>query len=233
LEFPGHTAPIKDLLFIPSIESVASCSEDSTVKLWSLKSGLLKSIDAHKAAVNTICLMSNGKTLLSGSSDHTLGIFEVFETSDMVLKGVCQENNPVTLVSSFYNNSSFALVGLIDGNMKIWNIEERSCLHTISGQTSNIFGILIMTCLSNQPDIYLMSFSKDGKLPYICDVDSDKCWPLPIQDGMPLEMPAHKTGNPIVQIIEGDSYKGFRFCVLTNRGRDNLSVSKLSFFRYE
>jgi WD40 repeat protein len=197
---------------------VASCSEDSTVKLWSLKSGLLKSIDVHEAAVNTICLMSNGKTLLSGSNDGTLGIFEVFET---------------TLVSSFYNNSSFALVALIDGNMKIWNIEEKSCLHTISGQTSNIFGILIMTCLSNQPDIYLMSFSKDGKLPYICDVDSDKCWPLPIQDGMPLEMPTQKSGNPIVQIIEGDSYKGFRFCVLTNRGRDNMSVSKLSFFRYE
>lgn len=123
-----------------------SCSDDCSVKLWSLSEGCLKSIESHQGPVNSVCLMSNGKTLLSGGSDCVLMVYEISENGDMSLKDQMCEVKPINLVSSFYNNSSFALVATVDGIIKIWNIHERKCLHAINGHTNLICGVITMTC---------------------------------------------------------------------------------------
>lgn len=148
------------MVFIPSIEAVFSCSDDCSVKLWSLNGEILKSFgNIHREKVNSVCLMSNGKTLLSGGRDGVLVCYEIgfggLGYEDLGVRGEMRGGCEICMVSSFYNNSTFALVGGVDGALRIWHIGQRQCLHEIRGHRGFVNTVLVMTCLTDQPDIFL------------------------------------------------------------------------------
>lgn len=237
VQFLGHNDTVRDLIFIPSADVIVSCSNDKSIRMWSLTEGTcLKTINIHSDAVNTICLMSNGKTLLSGSSDFVLGIF-TFENSvkgvDLKLESKCNDSSAITLITSFYNNSEYAMAVNTEGKFRIWNVKQRVCLHTIAGHlmSSVVYGVLIITCFKEQ-DIFVMSFAKNERNPRICNIDANESEELFVANDYKIDLPINKSGNPIMQIIDGQSDKGFNFCIVCDEGL-TAPGSKISFFIFK
>lgn len=147
------------MVFVPAIESVFSCSDDCSTKLWGLNGEILKNFDSqHSLRVNSVCLMSNGKTLLSAGQDGRIVVYECrfgVDFEDLSVKNEMREKFEISMVSSFYNNSTFALVGTVDGVLRIWHIGRGECLHEIRGHRGFVNAVLVMTCLTDQPDIFL------------------------------------------------------------------------------
>lgn len=76
-----------------------------------------------------------------------------------------------------------------------------------------------------------MTFAMNEKHVRICDVDSDQSIPI-VSEGVlgTIDINKPKSGNPNVQIIEGDPTKGYRFCLLINSSSSN---NKISIYSYE
>ena len=64
------------MAFDPQGETLASGSDDNTVKLWEARSGkLLRTLEGHKR-VMSVAFDPQGGTLASGSDDKTVKLWE-------------------------------------------------------------------------------------------------------------------------------------------------------------
>ena len=73
--FVGHKGPVYDVKVAPQGNVIASCSADSTIRLWNnTVEGHSQVVKTHSAAVRSLSFSSNGQLLLSGSDDKQLKI---------------------------------------------------------------------------------------------------------------------------------------------------------------
>ena len=76
--FQGHTDGIGSVSFNPNGAQVASGTEDQTVRIWNVETGVCEwTVRGHDSAVMSVSWSPDGTRLTSGSRDETVRIWEV------------------------------------------------------------------------------------------------------------------------------------------------------------
>jgi WD40 repeat protein len=71
-----HAGPVRQALFNARFDRVVSCGDDKTIKIWNAADGkLVKSLDAHDAAVLGVAVNADATRLVSCGADKTVKIF--------------------------------------------------------------------------------------------------------------------------------------------------------------
>ena len=74
----GHSFFVKSVAFSPDGKTLASGSDDDTIKIWDVATGKeLRTLSGHTSVVNSVAFSPDGKTLASGSGDGTIKLWEV------------------------------------------------------------------------------------------------------------------------------------------------------------
>jgi WD40 repeat protein len=78
LKLQGHNNWVRDGFFHPNGKFVITCSDDRTIRVWSVQTGFcVKTIhDAHSHFVTTVSMNLKIPLLASGSVDQIVKIFE-------------------------------------------------------------------------------------------------------------------------------------------------------------
>jgi len=74
----GHSY-VNSIAISPDGQILASGSDDSTIKLWNLRTGVLSTLSGHSSNVNSVVFDATGKILVSGSEDKTIKIWRFSE----------------------------------------------------------------------------------------------------------------------------------------------------------
>jgi WD40 repeat protein len=75
----GHTGSILTLAISPDGRWLVSGGQDSTVKIWDLKSGnLLRTLYGHNAKISSVAISPDGRYIASSADDGTARLWDVY-----------------------------------------------------------------------------------------------------------------------------------------------------------
>ena len=135
--FRTFTAPTRlsfsCLAVDPSAEVVCAASHDSfDIHLWSVQTGaLLDQLSGHEGPISTLAFTPDGRSLISGSWDRTIRIWNVFDRS--------QTSESLQLTSDLLRvairpDSLQLAASSLDGQLTFWNLSSSVQESTLDGR---------------------------------------------------------------------------------------------------
>jgi hypothetical protein len=141
-----HSRSVWSVSFSPDGKTLASGSEDKTIKLWDVTTGKeIHTLQGHSSSVWSVSFSPDGKTLASGSDDKTIKLWDV--TTGKEIHTLQGHSSSVWSVSFSPDGKTLAS-GSEDKTIKLWDITTGKAIHTLQGHSSVVSSV---------------SFSPDGK----------------------------------------------------------------------
>lgn len=113
---------------------------------------------AHTDRVRYVAFLPDGKTLLTGSEDYTIGLWDVTQTQAAIWQQLSafKPGASTVILSLSGDGALLARGGTSQGSAEIWNVPKRTSVRTISAHQKPLTGI----ALSNDGTT-LVTFSQD------------------------------------------------------------------------
>ena len=165
-------------------------SQDRTIKMWDLSSlhpdGLsslqyfhsLTTFKAHDKDINSLDISPNSRLLVSGSQDKTAKIYEIiyapgFKNStargELKFRGTCRGHKRGVWTVKFSPTDRLVATGSGDKTIKLWNLDDFSCIKTFEGHTNSVLRVDFLTM-----GLQLVTSASDG-LVKVWNVQDEEC----------------------------------------------------------
>jgi WD40 repeat protein len=157
----GHTEQVNKIIKLQDNTSIASASNDGSIKIWNSTNGkLLKTLKVnYSGPVNDLVLLSDGR-LVSCSKDYLMGDvvygnlpIEIWNvTSGLMIKDLFPLSNALSIILI---KSDLLASSLWDMTICFWNISTGSVVKVISGENDIALSLVLL------PNGYLASGEQD------------------------------------------------------------------------
>ena len=151
---------VNSVAFTPDGETLASGSNDNTIRLWRVATGsVLKTIRGQSDSVNSVAFSPDGETLATGSNDNTIRLWRV--ATGFLLRTLRGHSDPVNSVA-FSPDGERLASGSQDKTVRLWRVATGSVVKTMKGHDSSVNSV---------------AFSPDGvRLASGSDDDTVRLW---------------------------------------------------------
>ncbi|MDF5706824.1 MAG: trypsin-like peptidase domain-containing protein [Nostoc sp. S4] len=132
---------VNSVAISPDGKTLASASQDKTIKIWNLITGQeISTLKGHSGSVNSVAISPDGRTLASASQDKTIKIWNLDTGQEIsTLKGHSGSVNSVAISPDGRTLAS----GSDDKTIKIWNLTTGQETSTLNGYSEWVESVAI------------------------------------------------------------------------------------------
>ncbi|KAH7176198.1 hypothetical protein EDB81DRAFT_850169, partial [Dactylonectria macrodidyma] len=163
----GHSDSVLSVVFSHDSKLVASASDDTTVRIWSVETGKCEQVlEGHSDWVSSVVFSHDSKLVASASADKTVRIWSVeMGKCEQVLKG---HSGPVRSVV-FSHDSKLVASASVDTIARIWSVETGKCKQVLEGHSDWVLSVVF------SHDSKLVASASDDTAVRIWSVETGKC----------------------------------------------------------
>lgn len=184
-------------------------SQDRTIKMWDLtgvpsvwrgddgeviRCKSLTTQKAHEKDINALDVAPNDKLLVSGSQDRTAKIYAIEYVAgtsgktargELKLTGTCKGHKRGVWAVRFGRTERVLATGSGDKTVKLWNLDDFSCLKTFEGHTNSVLRVdfinMGMQLVSSASDGLVKLWTiREEECVATMDNHEDKVWALAV-----------------------------------------------------
>ncbi|BFZ60808.1 Transcription initiation factor TFIID subunit 5 [Saitoella coloradoensis] len=162
----GHSGPVYGVSFSPDSKYLLSCSEDKSVRLWSMDTySSIVAYKGHTHPVWDVKFSPFGHYFATASGDQTAKLWSTEHVYPLrIFAGHLSDVDTV----SFHPNSAYVVTGSSDKTCRLWDVQRGSAVRVFTGHTGGVLATKI------SPDgKWLASAGEDGTIK-IWDIGSGK-----------------------------------------------------------
>lgn len=145
----GHSNTINAIAFSPTSNLLASCGQDATIRLWAVNccsetqaktqdAACVGILQGHQGRVWSIAFSPDGQTIVSGSEDGTLKLWDV--RTGACLKTWTGHDHWVKSVA-YSADGVWIASGSFDGAVKVWQAATGTCYHTWQNHQNTVTAV--------------------------------------------------------------------------------------------
>ncbi|CAH8589344.1 unnamed protein product [Schistosoma bovis] len=151
----AHAAHISSVCFDKLTTHLISSSEDGILKVWNVQCNNLDKPDsvlselstihgAHGGVINSIDVSVDNRLVATASRDKTVKIWE-FKKQSLHCQGVLQGHRRGVWSVCFSKFEKIALTASGDGDVRLWNLKDFSCIRTLEGHDQPVYKAVFLS----------------------------------------------------------------------------------------
>ncbi|KAI8967460.1 WD40-repeat-containing domain protein [Mycotypha africana] len=162
----GHSGPVYGLSFSHNNAYLISCSEDETVRLWSLDTFTnVVCYKSHNYPIWDVDFGPYGFYFATASHDRTARLWSCDRTNPLrIFAGHLSDVNTV----KFHPNSKYVVTGSTDKTARLWDVQRGTCVRVFTGHTGAVHTVAI------SPNGRLMASAGEDQTIILWDLGSGK-----------------------------------------------------------
>ena len=132
----GHTEYVTSVAFSPDGLTLASGSNDHTLKLWDRNGGRLRlTLSGHTGGVKSVAFSPDGRILASGSNDKTIKIWDL--VSGTLLRTFEGHTDAVLSIAFSLDGKTLAS-GSTDETIRLWSTSKSRPIRAMQGNCGSV-----------------------------------------------------------------------------------------------
>eukprot|EP01112_Ceratiomyxa_fruticulosa_P018793 TRINITY_DN6061_c0_g1_i2.p1 TRINITY_DN6061_c0_g1~~TRINITY_DN6061_c0_g1_i2.p1 ORF type:complete len:553 (+),score=111.07 TRINITY_DN6061_c0_g1_i2:85-1659(+) len=151
----GHVGWVKSISVDPTNEWFATGSEDRTIKIWDLASGVLKlTLTGHINGISGLVVSPRHPYLFSAGEDKMIKCWDLEQN-----KVIRQYHGHLSAVYciSLHPTIDVLVTGGMDSTARVWDIRTKQAVFTLSGHSN-----AVLSCLTQSVDPQVITGSHDS-----------------------------------------------------------------------